>query len=190
MQYVDPLTVKQLYPIILMQISCRASPLVCIGGNHSGNLPGAHRFRLRYALSIARRSGAGMLEWAFIFLVIALIAGALGFTGLARGAASVAIILFWVFLAIFVILLILALLGVAAVGELENAGYWAVLGASRGRVLFWRLVVEKSTAADVVRAANTASTKAQIKPTASAVSATTRKNATNDVSEIATPRAS
>lgn len=56
-----------------------------------------------------------MLEWAFIFLVIALIAGALGFTGIARGAASIAVILFWVCLAIFVILLILALLGIAAV---------------------------------------------------------------------------
>nr|PZN84109.1 MAG: hypothetical protein DIU57_09000 [Pseudomonadota bacterium] len=131
-----------------------------------------------------------MLEWAFIFLIIALVAGALGFTGLARGAASIAIILFWVFLAIFVVLLILALLGVAAVGELENAGYWAVLGASRERVFFGRLVVDRSTAADVVKAANTARTKAQTKPMVSTVTATTKKNATNDVSEIATPRAS
>ena len=68
-----------------------------------------------------------MLEWAFIFLVIALIAGALGFTGLARGAASVAIILFWVFLAIFVILLILALLG------WQRSGSWRMLAIG----LFW-----------------------------------------------------
>ena len=52
-----------------------------------------------------------MLKWAFIFLVVSLIAGALGFTGVARGAASIAKILFAIFLAIFLLLLILALLG-------------------------------------------------------------------------------
>ena len=51
-----------------------------------------------------------MLKWALIFLVISLIAGALGFTGVARGAGSIAKILFGIFLAIFLILLILALL--------------------------------------------------------------------------------
>jgi uncharacterized membrane protein YtjA (UPF0391 family) len=51
-----------------------------------------------------------MLKWAFIFLVISLIAGALGFTGVAAGAGRIAKILFGVFLAIFVVLLILALL--------------------------------------------------------------------------------
>ena len=51
-----------------------------------------------------------MLKWALIFLVISLVAGALGFTGVARGAGSIAKILFGIFLAIFVILLILALL--------------------------------------------------------------------------------
>jgi uncharacterized membrane protein YtjA (UPF0391 family) len=51
-----------------------------------------------------------MLKWALIFLVISLVAGALGFTGVARGAGSIAKILFGIFLAIFVILLIFALL--------------------------------------------------------------------------------
>jgi uncharacterized membrane protein YtjA (UPF0391 family) len=51
-----------------------------------------------------------MLKWALIFLVISLVAGALGFTGVARGAGTIAKVLFGVFLAIFVILLILALL--------------------------------------------------------------------------------
>ena len=51
-----------------------------------------------------------MLKWALIFLVISLVAGALGFTGVARGAANVARILFGVFLAIFVVLLLLGLL--------------------------------------------------------------------------------
>lgn len=51
-----------------------------------------------------------MLKWALIFLVISLVAGALGFTGVARGAGTIAKILFGVFLAIFVVLLLLAIL--------------------------------------------------------------------------------
>ena len=51
-----------------------------------------------------------MLKWALIFLVISLIAGALGFTGVAAGAGRVAKILFGLFLAIFAVLLILGLL--------------------------------------------------------------------------------
>jgi uncharacterized membrane protein YtjA (UPF0391 family) len=51
-----------------------------------------------------------MLKWALIFLVISLIAGALGFTGVAAGAAKISRILFGIFLAIFVILLVAALL--------------------------------------------------------------------------------
>lgn len=50
-----------------------------------------------------------MLKWAFIFLVISLIAGALGFTGVARGAASIAKFLFFLFLIIFVLILVFAL---------------------------------------------------------------------------------
>ena len=49
-----------------------------------------------------------MLKWAIIFLVISLVAGALGFTGIASGAARIAKILFAIFLAIFLILLVLA----------------------------------------------------------------------------------
>ena len=44
-----------------------------------------------------------MLRWAITFLIIALIAAALGFTGVAGTATSFAIILFWVFLAIFLV---------------------------------------------------------------------------------------
>ncbi len=51
-----------------------------------------------------------MLKWALIFLVISLIAGALGFTGIAAGAAQISKILFGVFLAIFIVLLILGLM--------------------------------------------------------------------------------
>jgi uncharacterized membrane protein YtjA (UPF0391 family) len=50
-----------------------------------------------------------MLKWALIFLVISLVAGALGFTGIASGARSIAKVLFGIFLVIFIILLLLAL---------------------------------------------------------------------------------
>ncbi|HEY7382755.1 MAG TPA: DUF1328 domain-containing protein [Dongiaceae bacterium] len=51
-----------------------------------------------------------MLKWAFIFLIVSLVAGALGFSGIAAGAATLARILFGIFLAIFLILLVVALL--------------------------------------------------------------------------------
>ena len=47
-----------------------------------------------------------MLRWTVIFLVIALIAGLLGFTGIAVGAAAFAKILFYIFLVLFLISLI------------------------------------------------------------------------------------
>jgi len=49
-----------------------------------------------------------MLKWAIIFLVISLIAGAFGFTGIARGAATISKILFVLFLILFLIFLVLA----------------------------------------------------------------------------------
>lgn len=51
-----------------------------------------------------------MFRLALIFLVISLVAGALGFTGVARGAGRIAKILFAIFFGIFVILLLAALL--------------------------------------------------------------------------------
>ncbi|SEQ49775.1 Uncharacterized membrane protein YtjA, UPF0391 family [Faunimonas pinastri] len=53
--------------------------------------------------------GDHMLKYALIFFVISIIAGAFGFTGVARGAAGIARILFFLFLIIFIVLLILAL---------------------------------------------------------------------------------
>ena len=47
-----------------------------------------------------------MLSWALTFLVIALIAAALGFGTLAGTAANIAQILFFVFLVLFVVSLI------------------------------------------------------------------------------------
>ena len=51
-----------------------------------------------------------MLKWAIIFLVISLIAGALGFSGVAAGAARISKILFAIFFALFLIVLVFALL--------------------------------------------------------------------------------
>jgi len=56
-----------------------------------------------------------MLKWALIFLVISLVAGALGFTGVSRAAAGVSRVLFYIFLVIFLIFLVLALLAGQAV---------------------------------------------------------------------------
>ena len=61
----------------------------------------------------AHREDRSTLEWAIIFLVIALVAGALGFTWIARGAATIAKVIFFIFLAIFVLMLILAILGIS-----------------------------------------------------------------------------
>ncbi|MBV8977189.1 MAG: DUF1328 domain-containing protein [Alphaproteobacteria bacterium] len=47
-----------------------------------------------------------MLRWAFIFLIVGLIAAVLGFTNLAGASIEIAKILFFVFMVIFVVLLI------------------------------------------------------------------------------------
>jgi uncharacterized membrane protein YtjA (UPF0391 family) len=55
-----------------------------------------------------------LLRWAVIFLIISLIAGALGWSGISAGAARISKILFALFLALFLILVLLAF----AFGEL------------------------------------------------------------------------
>jgi uncharacterized membrane protein YtjA (UPF0391 family) len=50
-----------------------------------------------------------MIKWALIFLVVGVIAGILGFTGIAGASFAVAKILFFIAVAIFVILLALGL---------------------------------------------------------------------------------
>lgn len=47
-----------------------------------------------------------MLYWTIVFLVIALIAGLFGFTGIYVAAAGIAKILFFVFLVLFVVSLL------------------------------------------------------------------------------------
>lgn len=49
-----------------------------------------------------------MLKWAIIFAVISLIAGVLGFGGIAGASAGIAKILFFIFLAICAVLIIAA----------------------------------------------------------------------------------
>ena len=48
-----------------------------------------------------------MLRWALIFLVIALIAGVLGFTNVYVAAAGIAKVLFTIFLILFIVMLIM-----------------------------------------------------------------------------------
>ena len=50
-----------------------------------------------------------MLRWALIFAVVAIIAGLLGFTGIAGTSMAIAKTLFFVFLLIFVVLLLAGL---------------------------------------------------------------------------------
>ena len=50
-----------------------------------------------------------MLRWALLFLIIGLVAGVLGFGGIAGASFAIAKLFFFVFIAIFVILLIAGL---------------------------------------------------------------------------------
>lgn len=68
----------------------------------AGPLPGA--FREKHT----------MLKYAIIFAIISLIAGALGFGGIAAGSAGIAKILFGLFLILAVVFVVLAALGVGA----------------------------------------------------------------------------
>ncbi|HEX4179234.1 MAG TPA: DUF1328 domain-containing protein [Caulobacteraceae bacterium] len=50
-----------------------------------------------------------MIKWALVFLVVGLIAGLLGFTGVAGASFAVAKLLFFVAIAIFLVLLVLGI---------------------------------------------------------------------------------
>jgi uncharacterized membrane protein YtjA (UPF0391 family) len=52
---------------------------------------------------VKRRKEPGMLYWTLVFLVIALVAGLLGFTGIYLAAAGIAKILFFIFIVLFVL---------------------------------------------------------------------------------------
>jgi uncharacterized membrane protein YtjA (UPF0391 family) len=61
---------------------------------------------LKLPLKIMKGGFKPMLYWALMFLVIALIAAVLGFTGVAILAGGVAKILFFIFIVLFVVSLI------------------------------------------------------------------------------------
>jgi uncharacterized membrane protein YtjA (UPF0391 family) len=51
-----------------------------------------------------------MLNWVLIFLVVSIVAGVLGFSGIAVQASSIAQILFFIFLVLFIGSLIMSIL--------------------------------------------------------------------------------
>jgi uncharacterized membrane protein YtjA (UPF0391 family) len=66
---------------------------------------------------VLKREEANMLYYALIFLVVALVAGFLGFGGIAFAAAGIAKILFFIFLAVFLVTLLMHLLRGDAAGN-------------------------------------------------------------------------
>jgi len=50
-----------------------------------------------------------MLRWAFIFLILGIVAGALGFGGVAGAAVGIAKFLFFLFIIMFLVTLLLGL---------------------------------------------------------------------------------
>ena len=53
-----------------------------------------------------------MLKYALIFALVAMVAGALGFSGVAAGSATIAKVLFGVFLFVALLFVVLAVLGI------------------------------------------------------------------------------
>jgi uncharacterized membrane protein YtjA (UPF0391 family) len=51
-----------------------------------------------------------MLKWAIIFLIVSLVAGALGFTNISAGAATISKVLFAIFFVLFLVFVAIALL--------------------------------------------------------------------------------
>ena len=60
-----------------------------------------------------------MLKWAIIFLVISLIAGALGLTPIARGAATVSKVLFAIAIILFLLFVLFVVLALTAVNAVS-----------------------------------------------------------------------
>jgi uncharacterized membrane protein YtjA (UPF0391 family) len=54
-------------------------------------------------LQSEKPGGNGMLHYAWVFLILAIIAAVFGFGGIAAAAAGIAKVLFFIFLALFVI---------------------------------------------------------------------------------------
>lgn len=58
-----------------------------------------------------------MLKWAFLFLIIGIVLGALGFGGIGGVFVGIAKVLFFIVLAVFLILLVLGLMAGKAVKD-------------------------------------------------------------------------
>jgi uncharacterized membrane protein YtjA (UPF0391 family) len=50
-----------------------------------------------------------MLNWALVFLLVAMLAAVFGFTGLAVASAGIAKLLFYVFIVVFLVMLVLGI---------------------------------------------------------------------------------
>src|SRR5581483_1585042 len=66
-----------------------------------GKVTGAWEPRASHFIIGPQPRAATMLRWAVIFLIIAIIAGIFGFTGVAEASASIAKVLFGIFLVLF-----------------------------------------------------------------------------------------
>ncbi|HEV2264654.1 MAG TPA: DUF1328 domain-containing protein [Stellaceae bacterium] len=51
-----------------------------------------------------------MLKWALFFLIISIVAGVFGFTGISVAAAGIAKVLFFIFVVVFLALLVMGLI--------------------------------------------------------------------------------
>ena len=60
-----------------------------------------------------------MLKWAIIFLVISVIAGALGMTPIARGARTISLVLFGIAIVLFLLFAVFVVLALTAVNAVS-----------------------------------------------------------------------
>jgi uncharacterized membrane protein YtjA (UPF0391 family) len=66
----------------------------------------ARRCFWRCGISARKQKGRTVIKWAIMFLVISVIAGFFGFTGVASGARTIAKVLFFVAIIAFLIVLV------------------------------------------------------------------------------------
>ncbi|PNG58741.1 hypothetical protein CHC07_00466 [Variovorax sp. B4] len=95
-------------PVVAAFLSYGATGGPTIGAASVLSYPAMRRGRGR------DRRSSSMLKYAIIFAIVSLIAGALGFGGIAAGAAGIAKLLFGLFLILAVLFLVLAALGIGA----------------------------------------------------------------------------
>jgi len=77
------------------------------------------RFGGWYSIRTVLNQEPVMLRWAFIFLVLALVAAVFGFGGIASTAAGIAKVLFFIAIAVFLIMLMLGLVGARKVTSIR-----------------------------------------------------------------------